>query len=162
MGHEPPKTAFKKGHVPWNKGKHHSIETRRKISEAQKGRKHSEETKRKMSESHKGEKAYQWKGGISRTKEYGSIYKKRHRARKKMAVGSHTLQEWEDLKKKYNYTCLCCGKREPEITLTEDHIVPLSKGGTDYIDNIQPLCQRCNSRKNTKIVDYRKMMDSKG
>ena len=37
-------------------GKHHSEETRRKMSEGHKGRTHSEETKRKISESKKGRK----------------------------------------------------------------------------------------------------------
>lgn len=47
----------KKGQVPWNKGKHHSEETRRKLSEVRKGKhfgSHSEETKKKISESLKG------------------------------------------------------------------------------------------------------------
>lgn len=36
-------------------GKHLSVETKRKISEAHKGQRHSEEARRKMSEAHKGE-----------------------------------------------------------------------------------------------------------
>ena len=77
------------------------------------------------------------------------------RARKHHAGGSHTIKEWDDLKAAYNFTCLCCGRREPEIELTRDHVVPLTKGGSDSIDNIQPLCARCNSKKSTKTIDYR-------
>ena len=30
---------------------------------------------------------------------------------------------------------------------TIDHIVPLSKGGTDKIENMQAACARCNAEK---------------
>ena len=73
---------------------------------------------------------------------------------KKCSEGSHTLSEWQKLKEKYNYLCLCCKKQEPFIKLTEDHIVPLSLGGTDYIENIQPLCLSCNDRKWIKVINY--------
>jgi 5-methylcytosine-specific restriction endonuclease McrA len=79
----------------------------------------------------------------------------RRRVQEMNAPGSHTVAEWEKLKHRYNNTCLCCGRREPEIKLTRDHVIPLTKGGSDYIDNIQPLCRSCNSSKNVKIIDYR-------
>ncbi len=77
------------------------------------------------------------------------------RARIQQAGGSFTSREWKKLCKHYNYMCLCCGRREPEIKLTVDHVVPLSKGGANSIDNIQPLCQSCNSSKHRRTIDYR-------
>jgi 5-methylcytosine-specific restriction endonuclease McrA len=70
------------------------------------------------------------------------------------AIGSHTFEEWELLKKQYNFTCPCCHRKEPKIFLTEDHIIPLSKGGSNLIENIQPLCRSCNCSKHTKIIKY--------
>lgn len=72
--------------------------------------------------------------------------------RSKNAEGSFTKDEWDNLKKVFNYTCFMCLKKEPEIKLTIDHKIPLSKGGSNYIDNIQPLCKPCNSRKFNKIL----------
>jgi 5-methylcytosine-specific restriction endonuclease McrA len=79
---------------------------------------------------------------------------KRRELRKKMGGESHSFKEWLDLKTEYQYSCAHCGSSEPEIKLTRDHIVPLSKGGTDGIDNIQPLCLACNMSKGTKIFAY--------
>lgn len=94
-----------------------------------------------------------------RSKEYKKnhpekVAEQRHlrRARLWKAAGSHTPKEWGELKEKYNNLCLCCGEKKK---LTVDHVIPLSKGGTNDIDNIQPLCASCNSRKNTKEIDYR-------
>jgi 5-methylcytosine-specific restriction endonuclease McrA len=77
------------------------------------------------------------------------------RSRKLRAEGVFTASEWKNLCTYYEYTCLCCRRCEPEIKLTVDHVVPLSKGGTNFIGNIQPLCQSCNSSKRAKIIDYR-------
>jgi hypothetical protein len=97
----------------------------------------------------KGENHYKWRGGIPR-----AWFGKRRRARERNATGSHTFQEWEALKNKYDYMCLCCKRFEPEIKLTEDHIIPISLGGSDNISNIQPLCRSCNSRKQTNTISY--------
>lgn len=74
--------------------------------------------------------------------------KARRYAREKGAIGSHTLEEWDALKDSYGNVCAYCGKSKK---LTKDHIIPLSKGGTDYIENIQPLCRNCNSKKHNHI-----------
>jgi 5-methylcytosine-specific restriction endonuclease McrA len=135
-----------------------SDEWKRKISETHKaigvgswmkGRKHSEERKKKIREACKGEKSYHWKGGY---KNKLSLNRQR-RALLKGAEGTFSLSEWEDLKKRHNWICLLCGRKEPDITLTVDHIIPLSKGGSNYISNIQPLCRHCNSVKGVKILN---------
>jgi hypothetical protein len=46
--------------------------------------------------------------------------------------------------------CVKCGastKTDPAITLEIDHIVPVSKGGSDDLDNLQTLCSLCNQGK---------------
>lgn len=51
-------------------------------------------------------------------------------AREKGAIGSHTLKEWQELKLRYNNKCAICGLAKP---LTKDHIIPLSKSGTNKL-----------------------------
>lgn len=67
------------------------------------------------------------------------------------ATGKHTLKQWEALKAKCGYKCQHCGKKEPQVKLTRDHIVPISRGGSNDISNIQPLCKKCNSSKHNKL-----------
>lgn len=74
------------------------------------------------------------------------------RARKAGNGGSFTAEEWRDLCNKYDNQCLCCGEQKK---LTADHVIPLVKGGTSNIDNIQPLCRSCNASKGTKTIDFR-------
>lgn len=88
-----------------------------------------------------------WKGGIT------PYYQKLRKERLKENGGSHTLGEWENLKTQYGYTCPMCSRKEPEIKLTKDHIIPVSKGGSDFIENIQPLCVSCNSKKHDKDME---------
>lgn len=81
----------------------------------------------------------------------GSYVHKR-RARLSGTIGCYTASEWEALKEKYNYICLCCKEKKK---LTIDHVIPLVKGGSNYISNIQPLCRSCNAKKQAKETDYR-------
>lgn len=69
--------------------------------------------------------------------------------------GKITREEWKELKERYGHTCLRCKRKEPEIKLTLDHVLPLSLGGKNFIENAQPLCLSCNSSKGGKHIDYR-------
>ncbi len=173
------KYLFKKGYTPWNKGKTgykikpHSEEQRGKISLSKmgqrspnKGKKYPYKARPKavgrkvwnegMAGIFVGEKSMNWKGGLSFEKGYnyrtsGRIYAQRKRNNN----GSHTWEQWQDLKVKYNYMCLCCKQQEPFVELCADHIIPVSVGGSNDIENIQPLCRPCNSRKHSMVFDYR-------
>jgi 5-methylcytosine-specific restriction endonuclease McrA len=71
-------------------------------------------------------------------------------------AGPHyTAVEWKAMKVRYDHRCLMCRRQEPTIRLTVDHIVPISQGGLNTIDNIQPLCKSCNSKKHRGIIDLR-------
>ena len=120
-----------------------------------KGRQHTEEAKEKDRLAHLGEKSYFYKDGRTlgdKRREYYNLKGLGRYARKLGAEGIFTTEEWEEIKKRYNYTCFHCDRMEPYIKLTKDHIIPLSKGGSNYIQNIQPLCQGCNSRKKDSML----------
>jgi 5-methylcytosine-specific restriction endonuclease McrA len=76
----------------------------------------------------------------------------RRRARIRKSGGVFTQEQWRDLCARHDNKCLCCGKVG---RMTIDHVVPLAKGGSNDISNIQPLCLRCNLSKGTKVIDYR-------
>lgn len=46
--------------------------------------------------------------------------------------------------------CAFCGS---VARLTIDHIIPLARGGDNELENLQVLCQSCNSRKGTRLAD---------
>jgi 5-methylcytosine-specific restriction endonuclease McrA len=56
--------------------------------------------------------------------------------------------------KRDNFTCKGCGNSCDQVRLTIDHIIPLSKGGSNDISNLQTLCLFCNQSKHKKL-DFR-------
>lgn len=82
------------------------------------------------------------------------IQKRRRYA--KSVENSLTKDEWFEILKAQNYTCLGCNKKfNSSFRPAIDHIMPLSKGGGLTKDNVQALCKSCNSRKGNKTIDYR-------
>lgn len=132
----------------------HSEEWKNELRERMKhqkyalGHKLSEEHIEAIREAHKGSKSYFWKDGRSYDKNRINWQKNEWHRRKRKAQGHHTFEEWEALKSIHDHKCNFCKKK---VKLTEDHIIPLSKGGTNDIKNIQPLCLKCNLTKHNKL-----------
>ena len=61
--------------------------------------------------------------------------------------------------KKDNWTCRMCSTKVQKVNIYAndaaelDHIIPISKGGTHTLDNVQTLCRQCNQFKSDKMPD---------
>ncbi len=78
--------------------------------------------------------------------------KKHNRSKRIRETGKISTKDWLVIRNT-SPMCLMCGKFVECEKLTLDHIIPLSKGGTHTIENIQPLCFSCNSRKHARVRD---------
>lgn len=75
-------------------------------------------------------------------------------SRRKAAQGYYTPEQWETLCSFFNGKCPHCGKEVERFS--PDHIIPASRGGSNWITNIQPMCLSGNIRKsNIYTTDYR-------
>lgn len=65
----------------------------------------------------------------------------------------HDLYENNRWKMLNGNTCWYCGKTfDDKNKLTLDHVFPRSKGGDSSMDNLMPVCRKCNSSKGDKDV----------
>lgn len=83
-------------------------------------------------------------------------------ARKALRISAQTEELPRGYREKlfdfYGRKCMnpdCMFDLDEWNVLTEDHVMPLSKGGHHALYNMQVLCRRCNSRKHASHVDYR-------
>ena len=55
------------------------------------------------------------------------------------------------------YTCQYCGRStielKPRQSLTRDHLIPLSRGGTNEWTNVVTACSPCNTRKANRLPE---------
>lgn len=77
----------------------------------------------------------------------------RRRAREAGATGSYT---WAEVTRKWldnGKRCTYCGEARRNDEIEPDHVVPLSKGGSNSIVNVVPACKFCNSDKRDLLLD---------
>lgn len=97
-----------------------------------------------------------------RIKAYQRQYSKTHPwvgvrsiRRYRMLKGHKRIHGWPEMRAWFGNCCLCCGATK---RIEADHVIPLSKGGPDILENLQPLCRTCNASKATSTIDYRDTM----
>ena len=69
---------------------------------------------------------------------------------KRSAVGTYSEEQWQARLDFYGHRCYLCGcdwDALPKGEKTIEHVIPLSRGGTNWPSNLRPACLSCNSSK---------------
>ncbi len=91
--------------------------------------------------------------------EQSATLKQNYRARKKAANGFHTVDDVQRIRKSQRGRCAICSVKCLSNAHL-DHIIPLAKGGSNWPNNLQLLCARCNCTKHAR--DQIEFMRSRG
>lgn len=86
-------------------------------------------------------------------------FTRNRRARKQAAEGKHTPDDIAALRAKQRDRCAACGTNLMGKGHV-DHIVALSRGGSNWPSNLQLLCASCNASKGAK--DYAEFLKLRG
>jgi len=90
-------------------------------------------------------KEYQRKGGTALSCKASCA---KRRAQKKQSIsGSVTPKTIKNMFERFGHACVYCGSTE---RLTMDHLIPLSRGGTNVESNLVSACYSCNCSKGPK------------
>jgi 5-methylcytosine-specific restriction endonuclease McrA len=92
---------------------------------------------------------------FAKTEKGNAANKRRHARRRSVLVSviaTLTADEWREIMEQSGHRCAYCGKPfGATLPPTQDHVIPLSKGGNHTKDNVVPACKPCNSRKKDKL-----------
>lgn len=79
---------------------------------------------------------------------------KRNNAKRKRLLANAectlTFQEWTEIQKAQNHLCFYCKK--PMEKPTQDHVIPVSRGGNHTKENVVAACLPCNLKKGNRLI----------
>lgn len=81
----------------------------------------------------------------------------RSNSRRRGLLTTLTVAEWVAVLDRYGRCCVACGSQPASLAI--DCVKPQVFGGSLTVDNVQPLCRSCNSRKGQRTIDYRNQYD---
>jgi 5-methylcytosine-specific restriction endonuclease McrA len=115
-----------------------------KVDEIREKRKHANLSPNQLSASLERARQYKKENRLQAT-----AIERTRRARFRGSEGFHTATEITGLLQKQKCKCANC-KVSLKAGYHADHIMPLARGGSNWISNIQLLCPACNMRKSAK------------
>ncbi len=77
----------------------------------------------------------------------------REKNKKRIQDNLYTPKKRFEILERDKFTCRYCGKKAPDVVLEVDHIIPVSKGGTNAKTNLITSCRKCNQGKGYKIIN---------
>jgi hypothetical protein len=80
----------------------------------------------------------------------GLSFKDKHYVGEKMYTDSSWARLRRIVKRRDHATCRYCGSKDADGHV--DHVIPLSRGGSDSLDNLVWACSTCNLRKGSKTA----------
>ena len=109
------------------------------------------ERDRKYAASEKGRRAALSAAARYRQTDGGRLVRRASKILRRSIHGDRMdIAAWNKKVEELACRCQLCGVKFERGDLTIDHIVPVSKGGTNHIDNLQPACVSCNCSKGNR------------
>lgn len=62
-------------------------------------------------------------------------------------IATHTPDEWHKKVRESTKICRYCDAALNHFNMVKDHMIAVEAGGSDGIDNVQPICWECNIEK---------------
>jgi 5-methylcytosine-specific restriction endonuclease McrA len=78
-------------------------------------------------------------------------FKAQYHRRRALLMGAEatlTKEQWRSILELFGHRCAYC--QEKRQRLTQDHVLPLARGGGHTYENVVPACRPCNSRKQAR------------
>ena len=108
------------------------------------------ETRRRWSRSHPEDVAKHYRRWREKYPDHAAAHNWKIHSARRAVEGHFTPEDLNQILERQKRRCVYCKVKMTRRTKSLDHIIPVSKGGTNWPSNLQFTCRRCNSRKNAK------------